>query len=572
MSNHRQLSNLRPAERIETYKRGIWLVKNPATNKGQAFTRQEREAFGLTGMFPSKVFTLEEQVQLAREQIAAKQTNLEKFIGLAGLQDRNEVLFYRLLVENMFEYMPIVYTPVVGEACQKYSHILRRTRGIWLTPDDKDRIPQVLRNAPFKDIRLIVVTDNERILGLGDQGAGGMGIPVGKLSLYIAGAGIHPSKCLPISLDVGTDNPDLLEDPYYMGYPSRRLRGQEYDDFIEAFVAGVLEVFPHALVQWEDFHKDRAFKLLARYRKRLPCFNDDIEGTAAVVVAGVFAGLRVTGQKMGDQRIVYVGAGEACTGISRLLAAAMRAEGVPEEVIGRSQLLFDSRGLLYEGRTIRDEHKKELAVPRDVLDYYGIKGDNPSPEEVIAAVRPTVLIGATAHPGTFRQAMIEEVAKHVERPIIMPLSNPNSKAECTPEQAITWTKGRAMVATGSPFPDVIHNGKRHVIGQANNAFIFPGVGLGALIAEVREIRTEMFAVAAQALADCVSQERLELGALYPSQDDLRKGSAKIAAAVVRYASENSLGRRIPDDQIEDVVEASMWYPEYVPIVPKQETE
>jgi len=572
MSNHRELSDLRPAERIETYKRGIWLAKNPATNKDQAFTRQEREAFGLTGMFPSKVFTLEEQVQLAKEQIAAKQTNLEKFIGLAGLQDRNEVLFYRLLVENMFEYMPIVYTPVVGEACQKYSRILRRTRGIWLTPDDKDRIPQVLRNAPFKDIRLIVVTDNERILGLGDQGAGGMGIPVGKLSLYIAGAGIHPSRCLPISLDVGTDNPDLLEDPYYMGYPSRRLRGQEYDDFIEAFVAGVLEVFPHALVQWEDFHKDRAFKLLARYRKRLPCFNDDIEGTAAVVVAGVFAGLRVTGQKIGHQRVVYMGAGEACTGISRLLAAAMRAEGVPEEIIRRSQLLFDSRGLLYEGRTIRDEHKKELAVPRDVLEHYGIKGDNPSPEEVIAAVKPTVLIGATARPGTFRQAMIEEVAKHVERPIIMPLSNPNSKAECTPEQAITWTKGRAMVATGSPFPDVIHNGKRHVIGQANNAFVFPGVGLGALIAEVREIRTEMFAVAAQALADCVNQERLDLGALYPSQDDLRKGSAKIAAAVVRYASENSLGRRIPDDQVEEVVEASMWYPEYVPIVPRQETE
>ena len=569
MKDDRRLSDLCPPERIETNKRGIWLLKNSATNKDLGFPAEEREKFGLHGLLPPRVRTLDEQVSLCKAQIEAKSDNLEKFIGLASLQNRNEVLFYRLLVENMFEYMPIVYTPVVGEACQKYSHIMRATRGIWLTPDDIDRIPEVLRNAPFRDIRLIVATDNERILGLGDQGAGGMGIPVGKLSLYIAGAGIHPSKCLPISLDVGTDNPALLEDPYYMGYPSRRLRGQEYDDFIEAFVEGVREVFPRALLQWEDFHKDRAFKLLARYRSRIPCFNDDIEGTAGVTVAGMFAGLRITKQKMGEQRIVYMGAGEACTGISRLLAAAMRSEGTSEEVIRRSQLLFDSRGLLYEGRTIRDEHKRELAVPREVLDYYGIKGEDPTPEEVIAAVKPTVLIGATAHPGTFRQKMIEEMAKHVERPIILPLSNPNSKAECTPQEAITWTKGRALVCTGSPFPDVMYEGERHVIGQANNAFIFPGVGLGALVAEAREVRTEMFAVAAQALADCVTQDRLDLGALFPSQDDLRKGSAKIAAAVVRYCSKNNLGRRIPDDQIEDVVAASMWYPEYSPIVPGQ---
>lgn len=569
MMSDQQLGDLLPPEHIEVGKRGIWLMKNPATNKDLGFTREEREAFGLNGILPARVCSIEEQVEIVKAQIDAKSDDLEKYIGLASIQDRNEVLFYRLLVENMFDLMPIVYTPVVGAACQRYSHIQRRFRGIWLTPDDKDRIPQALRNAPFRDIRLIVVTDNERILGLGDQGAGGMGIPIGKLSLYIAGAGIHPSKCLPISLDVGTDNPELLEDPYYMGYPSRRLRGKEYDDFIEAFVDGVHEVFPRVLLQWEDFHKDRAFKLLDRYRKRIPCFNDDIEGTASVVVAGIFAGLRVTGQKMGEQRVVFMGAGEACTGISRLLAAAMRAEGVPEDVIKRSQLLFDSRGLLCEGCTIRDEHKKELAVSRKVLDHYGIKGENPTPEEVIAAVKPTVLIGATARPGTFRKAMIEEMAKHCERPIIMPLSNPNSKAECTPEEAINWTKGRAMVATGSPFPDVMYEDKRSVIGQANNAFIFPGVGLGALVAEVREVRTEMFAIASKALADCVGQDRLELGALYPSQDDLRKGSSKIAAAIVRYASQNHLGRRVPDDQVEQLVESSMWYPEYAPMRPKQ---
>lgn len=566
--NGRCVSNLCPPDRVETNKRGAWLLRNPATNKGLAFPLAEREAFGLAGMIPSRVLTLEQQVALEKEHFSAKSDDLEKYIGLASLQDRNEVLFYRLLVENMVDYLPIVYTPTVGKACQRFSHIFRTGRGIWLTPDDVDRLPQMLANAPHHDIRLIVVTDNERILGLGDQGAGGMGIPIGKLALYIAGAGIHPSKCLPVSLDVGTDNSALLNDPLYMGYRHRRLRGREYDEFIEAFIQGAKQVYPHALVQWEDFHVDRAFRLLERYRRRLPCFNDDIQGTGAVALAGLFAALRITGQKIADQRILFMGGGEACTGIAQLTAAAMRAEGAPEEVVRRSMLMFDIDGLLHCERTIRGGHNKDFVATRDVLNHYGIQPEQAGPEEVIAAMKPTAMIGATATAGVFRQAMIEEMAKHVDRPVIMPLSNPTSKAECTPKEAIEWTNGRALVATGSPFKDVEYEGRRIAIGQSNNVFIFPGVGLGALIAEVREVTDEMFAISAKTLAQCVTEERLNQGALFPSQSDLRRVSARIAAAVIRYASEHNLGRQIPDHEVDEAVEQSMWNPDYIPIMPR----
>jgi malic enzyme len=421
-------------------------------------------------------------------------------------------------------------------------------------------------NSPFRDIRLIVVTDNERILGLGDQGCGGMGIPVGKLALYVAGAGIHPSKVLPISLDVGTDNSDLLADPAYLGYPKRRLRGAAYDAFVEAFVRGVSEVFPRALLQWEDFHKDRAFTLIERYRKRIPCFNDDIQGTAAVSVAGMLAGLRMTGGRPRDQRVMFMGAGEACTGIARLIRATMREDGAGEDVLARSLVAFDSQGLLHQGRSIREPFKLELALPEEALQALGLNPDgHHSPVDVIHAFKPTMLVGATAHAGTFNQAMLEAMAEYVERPIVMPLSNPTSKAECSPAEAITWTRGRAIVATGSPFPDVEYDGKRHVIGQANNMYIFPGVGLGALVAEARTIPNELFLVAAREVAACVEQERLDHGAIYPPQTRLREVSFRIACAVVRYASRENLGRLIPDDEVETLVRSAIWEPAYVPI-------
>lgn len=569
-TNNKANHALAGAQQIETRKSGVWLLHNPSTNQGQAFSREQRVDLRLRGMVPYAVCSIEQQVQFTLEQIRAKSTDLEKYIGLVALQDRNEVLFYRVLSDNMAELMPIVYTPTVGEACQKFSHIMRSGRGLWLTPEDVDDIPDVLRNAPYRDVRLIVVTDNERILGLGDQGCGGMGIPIGKLALYVAGAGIHPSKCLPISLDVGTDNPQLLDDPLYLGYRARRLRGKAYDDFIEAFVNAVREVFPRAVVQWEDFHKDRAFDLLSRYQRRAPCFNDDIQGTAAVTLAGIYAALRITGQSLAEQRFLFMGAGEACTGIANLITAALISEGVDENQIKPKLIAFDSKGLIHEGRAPIEAFKRRFAQTADSMRAYGLdKNDNPSPLDVIRAVKPTVLIGATAQPGTFTQEMIREMAAHVERPLVMALSNPNSKAECSPGEAIRWTDGRAIVATGSPFDPVTHNGKTHVIGQANNVFVFPGVGLGAIISEVSEVPNQLFAIAARTLADCVSFDRLECGAIYPDQSELRHASFKIACAVVRYASEQNIGRHIAPDQIEQLVSDSMWDPHYVPIVRKQ---
>jgi malic enzyme len=556
---------------IRTRKHGIWLLKNPATNKGLAFSPAERTRLRLHGLLPSTTQTIEQQVELEIEHLREKTADLEKYIGLAGLLHRNEVLFYRVLVENIQELMPIVYTPTVGEACQRYSHIVRDMRGIWLTPDDIGRIPELLRAYPYKDIRLIVVTDNERILGLGDQGAGGMGIPVGKLALYVAGAGIHPSKVLPVSLDVGTNNPALLDDPLYVGHRKRRITGEAYDAFVEAFVEGVREVFPRAIVQWEDFHRRNAFRILEKYRGRVPCFNDDIQGTAAVAVAGVLAGLRITKQSIGEQRVLFMGAGEACTGIARLLESAMLEEGVPPEQVRASRLLFDSKGLLREDRVISDPPKRSVAAGREVLARWGLESaGEPTPEEVIRRFRPTVLVGATGTPGTFRQVMIEEMARHTERPIVMPLSNPTSKAECSAQEAIRWSGGRALVATGSPFADVVEDGRRHVIGQGNNVFIFPGVGMGAVLSEIREVDDAVFLVAARTLADCVSSERLASGALYPEQSELREVSARIAAAVVRHAGDRGLGHRFADDEVERVVGQATWYPDYVPVEPAED--
>ena len=562
------ISSKRGARPVAVPLRGRRLLRHPLFNKDGAFSVEERDAFGLRGLLPQRVATIDDQVRMEMARLERKTDGLERYIGLSALHERNETLFYRVLIENLEALMPIVYTPVVGLACQEFSHILRRYRGLWITPDDGDRIAAMLRNVSHRDVRLIVATDNERILGLGDQGAGGMGIPIGKLALYSAGAGIHPARTLPVSLDVGTDNEELLADPDYMGYRAPRLRGEKYDEFVERFVDAVLEVFPHAVLQWEDFKQHNALRLLDRYKHRITSFNDDVQGTAAISVAAILAALRASGGELGRQRFVFLGAGAAGIGIARLIFDALRAEGVDASAARRAIVQMDSQGLTFQGREGLPDDKAEFALDADALRFYGF--DEPKGHDLLSVVRhvhPTVLIGTSATPGAFGEDTVRAMAEHVERPLILPLSNPTSRSEAVPADLYKWTDGRALVATGSPFDAVELEGRRLVPGQANNVFVFPGVGLGCIVSEAREVTDGMFLVAARAVADSVSAERLADGTLLPNPAELREVSRAVAIAVVREARDSGRGRSLRDDRIEAEVDEAMWFPEYVPFVP-----
>jgi len=448
---------------------------------------------------------------------------------------------------------------------------VRRTRGVWITPDDIDRMPEMLRNTGQDVVRLIVVTDNERILGLGDQGAGGMGIPIGKLALYVAGAGLHPQLTLPISLDCGTDNEELLHDPLYQGYPKRRLRGEAYEAFVEAFVGAVKLVYPHALLQWEDFKQHNAIRLLDHYRHRLPCFNDDIQGTAAVVCAGILAALKHRGERLSDQRLVLLGSGAAGIGIARLVQAIIRAEGGTEDEIRHAVTMLDSQGLLFEGRDGVQDDKAPFALRTDEIAALGLEpSDRYDLETVIAHVAPTILIGTSGKPGVFSEAAIAEMAARTPNPIVLPLSNPTANSEATPSDVLKWSDGRAVVATGSPFDPVELGGRTHVIGQANNVFVFPGVGLGAVAGRAWEVTDRMFLVAARTLADMVPTERLEEGAIYPRLTDLRSISRAIAIAVAKEGRDGGVAPTATDAELEEAVDDFVWAPEYEFLEPAPE--
>ena len=544
---------------------GSELLANPLTNKGTAFSADERAALHLEGLVPPAVCTIDQQLERVYESFRAKQTPLERYIYLASLQDRNETLFFRLVQDHIDEMMPVLYTPVVGEACQQFSHIYRRPRGLYISYEQRDAIAEILANHATPPA-IIVVTDGERILGLGDQGVGGMGIPIGKLCLYTACAGIPPERTLPIMLDVGTDNPELLADPMYLGMRHRRVRGAAYQAFVDRFVEAVMQTWPDAVLQWEDFLKGNALAQLVRFRDRLCTFNDDIQGTAATVIAGVYAAMRITRQSMRDQRVVIAGAGASAQGIADLFVAAMRDEGESAAHARARIATVDSRGLVTQDRPDLEEFKAMYARPVTELAGFACRDRaHVTLEETIRNLRPTILIGTSATPGLFTRAIIEAMAALNERPIVLPLSNPTSKSECTADEAVRWSSGRAIVATGSPFDPVVHDGRTYRIGQGNNALVFPGVGLGLWVGRVRRVTDAMFLDAAKALARQVSPGDLASGAVYPPLSRIREVSHGVACAVIRRAVAEGHATPALLADLEETVRGAMWVPRYRPI-------
>jgi malic enzyme len=546
--------------------KGRALLLNPLTNKGTAFTNRERDELDLHGLLPPTVFTIKQQLQRTYESYLAKTSNLERYIYLESLQDRNETLFYRLVFEHIDEMMAVVYTPVVGEACQRFSHIYRRGRGLYISYDQRENIEKILHNAEIENPSIIVVTDGERILGLGDQGAGGMGIPIGKLCLYTLCAGISPYSTLPIMLDVGTDNAERYNDPLYLGIKQKRVRGEEYQLFVDKFVASVKKVFPRTLLQWEDFLKANAMFQLKRFRNQLCSFNDDIQGTAGVIVAGLFSALRITGQRMRDQRIVFAGAGASAQGISDLIVSAMVEDGLCLGEAQKQVWTVDSNGLVTKARKNLEDFKATYARDVDEVANYDCKDKGKiTLLETVKNVKPTILLGTSGTQGTFSREVVEAMAGINERPIIFPLSNPTSKSECTAEEAITWSQGRALVATGSPFAPVVYNGVRHRIGQGNNAFIFPGVGLGISAGRVTRVTDKMFLEAARALAEKVTAEDLRATAVYPELSRIRDCSLAVACATVKQAVKEGYADAEILEELEENLRQAMWEPKYLPI-------
>ena len=531
---------------------GTDLLADPALNKSTAFTEEERERYKLHGLLPAAVFTQQTQQQRVMENLRRKASDIERYIFLLALLGRNERLFYRTVMENIEEILPLIYTPTVGQACKEYAHILRQPRGMFLTPQHRGRIRETLRNWPEEDVRVIVVTDGERILGLGDLGANGMGIPVSKLALYTACAGVHPHQCMPITLDTGTNNETLLKDPLYIGLKQTRIRGAAYAELVEEFVTAVQDLFPDALIQFEDFVTTNAYGLLNRYRNRVLCFNDDIQGTAAVALAGVYASTRLSGLDFRDLKIMFLGAGSAATGIADLVVEAFAATGLERQQARERVWLVDVNGLVVKERDDLADHNLPYAHEHPPLGFI----------EAIESIQPNVLIGATGQAGTFTREVVELMSKLNSRPTIFALSNPTSRAECTPDEAYEWSGGGVIFASGSPFPPVEYEGRRYRPGQGNNVYVFPGVGLAAVTCKAQRITEEMFLVAARSLADLVSEDDLAAGAIYPPLTRIRDVSLAIAEAVVETAQDSGLARAPITKDLRATIANTMYDPTY----------
>lgn len=532
---------------------GVALLRDPAFNKGSAFTEKEREVLGIEGLLPPRVHSIEDQLVRVLGNLRRKANNLERYIFLAGLQDRNMTLYYRLLQENLEELMPIVYTPTVGEACLQYSYILRRPHGIFVSAKDTGKIAILLRNSRIHDVRIIVVTDGERILGLGDVGADGMGIPSGKLALYTACGGIHPFQTLPVTIDVGTENQALLDDPLYIGLKQHRLRGEAYDSLMDEFVSAVEEVFPGALIQFEDFANRNAFRLLQKYQNQICCFNDDIQGTAAVTLAGIYSAMHIKREGLKDQKFLFLGAGGAGLGTGDLMVSAMVDEGLSEPEARERCWFVDSKGLVVKARSDLSQHKRLYAHDYEFIGEF---------LACVEALKPTAIIGVSGKPRTFTREVLEAMARFNDRPMVFSLSNPTSKTECTAQEAYTWTDGRAIFASGSPFDPVTLHDQTFVPAQGNNVYIFPGIGLGVIASCARHVTDEMFLVAARTLARHVSYADLSQGRVYPPLRKIREVSRAIAIEVAEVAYRRALARGEKPDDLAAHVGSLMYYPEY----------
>jgi malate dehydrogenase (oxaloacetate-decarboxylating) len=541
---------------------GPAILESPLLNKGTAFSDEERSAFNLNGLLPQTIETIEEQVERAYAQYSSCETNLKKYIYLRNIQDTNETLFYKLVENHISEIMPIIYTPTVGAACEKFSNNYRRSRGVFISYPNRDKIDAILNNANRTKVKVIVVTDGERILGLGDLGIGGMGIPIGKLSLYTSCGGISPAYTLPVMLDVGTNNPNLLNDPLYMGWRHNRIEGDEYNAFIQDFIEAATRRWPNVIIQFEDFAIKNAMPVLNTYKDKICCFNDDIQGTAAVTVGTLLAACKAKNVQLKDQRITFLGAGSAGCGIAEAIIAQMVKEGISDEVARSQVYMVDRWGLLQTGMPNLLPFQQKLTHPATNIQNWQNCDQNISLKDVVANAKPSILIGVSGAPGMFTQDIIQTMMQHHEVPIIMPLSNPTSRIEATPENIIQWTQGKAIVATGSPFDPVTYNEKSFEIPQCNNSYIFPGIGLGAVTCSAKRITMNMLMASSEALADCSPLAKNGIGSLLPPLEEIQQVSKIIAKAVAIQAIADGVAHEMTEEQIDQAIEANFWQPEY----------